>query len=474
MGREYRAGLAAGVFVASASLIGAPVAPPPPGLQVRAVELAGVDTADSALGDGTALIVGGSGLATPGQVYADAADSLYLAPHGFTGTTQVVTTPEELYPFFGPFGGTLDDSVAEGEQILDTTILAQFHDGNLNAENPAVVFGYSQSAIIESLLQSKLANQGVPSDDVHFVLIGDVSAPNGGLVERFNLPDNAQPTLPSLGITFTGAGPADLYPTDVYTYEYDGFADFPRYPIDFLSDLNAVLGIAFEHATYLGLTSEQINDAILLPGSESLGADTLTNYYMIPTQGLPLLDPLLLFGRGGRALYDLLEPDMRILINLGYGSVTDGWSQGDANVPTPLGFLPDTNTLDAILAQLPRALTDGWQQGVWDFLGDLTHTSNPSPGFFAELERAAEAFAGTKFSAFFSTPTTMQNLFDTFPPHTGIPAIDVSTALLVNLPEIDYSIFTADLADGNLVNAIGVPIAADVGILPLALLGATL
>ncbi|KAA8962732.1 PE-PPE domain-containing protein [Mycobacterium sp.] len=472
MGGEYRAGIAAGL-VTGVGLIGVLAAPPPPGPGV-AVKPASVDTADSALGDGTALIVGGSGLTTPGPAYADAADALYLAPRGFTGTTQVVTTPEELYPFFGPFGGTLDDSVAEGEKILDTTILTQFRGGNLSAENPAVVFGYSQSAIIESLLQSKLASQGVPSDDVHFVLIGDVSAPNGGLVERFNLPDNAHPTLPSLGITFTGAGPADLYPTDVYTHEYDGFADFPRYPIDVLSDLNALLGIAFEHTTYLGLTSEQISDAIVLPGSESLGADTLTNYYMIPTQGLPLLDPLLLLGGGGRALYDLLEPDMRILVNLGYGSITDGWSQAAANVPTPLGFLPDTDTLDSILTQLPHALADGWQQGVSDFLDDVIHPSNPSPGFVPELARAAVAFVGTKLSAFFSTPTTAQDLFDTFPPHTGIPVIDVTSALLVNLPEIDYSIFTADLAAGNLENAIGVPIAADLGILPLALLGAAL
>jgi len=65
-------------------------------------------------------------------------------------------------------------------------------------------------------------------------------------------------------------------------------------------------------------------------------------------------------------------------------------------------------------------------------------------------------------------------LFDTFPPHTGIPPLDVATALLISLPEIDYNVFTSDLADGNLMDAIGVPIAADLGILPLALIGAAL
>ncbi|MBS9533815.1 PE-PPE domain-containing protein [Mycobacterium sp. M1] len=464
MRRTYRPLCVAAVL--GAGLVVAAPAAPLPGTQRHELLLA---SADAPLGDGIAFVMGGSGLATPGQAYADAVNALYLAPLGFTGTTQIVTTPEELYPFFGPFGGTLDKSLAQGGQALDDAIMAKFHAGELSSEHPAVVFGWSQSAIIASQVQSQLADQGVPSDDVRFVMIGDVSAPNGGLLERFNLPDNAQPSLPSLGITFSGAGPSDLYPTDVYTHEYDGFADFPQYPVNVLADLNALLGIAFEHTTYLGLTADQIGDAILLPTS---AADTLTDYYMIPANGLPLLDPLLFFGSGGKAVYDLLEPDMRILVNLGYGSITDGWSQGDADVPTPLGFLPDSATLHTLAAQLPQALLDGWQQGVTAFAADLTHPDNTTPGFLTELSALTKIIPGTQLSEFFSTPTTAADLFDTFPPHTGIPALDIASAVLINLPQIDYSVFTSELADGNLLDAIGIPIAADLGILPLALLGA--
>jgi hypothetical protein len=46
--------------------------------------------------------------------------------------------------------------------------------------------------------------------------------------------------------------------------------------------------------------------------------------------------------------------------------------------------------------------------------------------------------------------------------------------LLVTLPEIDYNVFTSDVASGDYLDAIGVPIAADLGILPLALIGAAL
>jgi hypothetical protein len=95
---------------------------------------------------------------------------------------------------------------------------------------------------------------------------------------------------------------------------------------------------------------------------------------MIPTEQLPLLEPLLLFGSGGKALYDLLEPDMRILVDLGYGSLTEGWNQGPADVATPVGLFP-TN-IDP--TQLLAALSNGAQQGITDFIQDLQHPE-PAP-----------------------------------------------------------------------------------------------
>ena len=465
-----------GVALVGAGLIAVPpLVPPSPGVQVRAVRLTSGDTADSPLGDGTALIMGGSGLETPGQTYANAIDAEYLAPRDFTGTTQVLSTPEALYPFLGPFTETFDQSEAQGQQILDTAILNQIATGDVDAANPVVVSGWSQSAVISSLLQPELASQGVPSDDVHFVLVGDESAPNGGMLERFDLPGGTQPSIPSLGLTFSGPEASDLYPTDVYTHEYDGFADFPQYPINPLSDLNAVLGIVFEHVTYPGLTAEQVADAIQLPTS---AADTLTNYYEIPVTTLPLLEPLQLIPFVGNPLADLLNPDLSVLVNLGYGNVDDnylgGWSQGDADVPTTLGFLPSSSVLE----QVPQALANGLQQGITDAIKDLTDPNNyvySLPSWADQLGTTLEnILPGTELSVLSIVPTTFQDLFDTFPPHTGFPPLDVATALFITLPEIDYNVFTTELAAGNPVDAIGIPLAADLGILPLALIGAAL
>lgn len=83
---------------------------------------------------------------------------------------------------------------------------------------------------------------------------------------------------------------------------------------------------------------------------------------MIPTETLPLLDLLRVNPIWGNPLADLLEPSMRILVNLGYGSLTEGWNQGPANVPTSFSFdlLPSNISWD----QVNAALTDAWSQGV--------------------------------------------------------------------------------------------------------------
>jgi hypothetical protein len=214
----------------------------------------------------------------------------------------------------------------------------------------------------------QLQDQGVPSDDVHFVLVGDTANPDGGLLERFDVPVGSDPSVPSFGVTFGDATPDNLYPTDVYTLEYDGFADFPQYPIDPLSDLNAFAGMIYEHLTYLDLGSGQIQNALPL---ETTG-DTLTDYYMIQVQDLPLLDPLQLIPVVGNPLADLLQPDMKVLVNLGYGSITDGWSQGPANVPTPFELFPTNINWAEVLT----ALENGAQQGIQTAIADLENPDN--------------------------------------------------------------------------------------------------
>ncbi|OHU98131.1 PE-PPE domain-containing protein [Mycobacterium talmoniae] len=484
MSQVLRSVITTSIAMAGAGLIAvAPV--PPSGLsgQTRGVLLTGLDadTADTPLGDGAALMVGASGIPTPSQGWMNAYDALYLQPRGFTGTLQAVTTPESLYPFTFPFSETYDRSVSQGVQNVVDAVDSRIAAGGVDPANPIVITGWSQGSTVASGAMSALAAQGVPSDDVHFVILGDPNTPNGGLLERFDVPNGTDPvTVPSLGLTFGHPTPSDLYPADVYNMEYDGVADFPRYPINFLSDLNAYFGMAFNHIAYEGLTPEQIHDAVQLPVS----AGSLTDYYIIPSASLPLLDPLRLVPVVGNPLADLLQPDLRVLVNLGYGSITNGWSPGDADVATAMGFLPPQSVLD----QVPQALLNGLHQGVQDALKDVLNPANyqlVSPETMTDvlgpilgtLEKAGDLNDPSDFFHFLTAELSgienwfIQGFSEVSLTHTGIPPIDMASALFTTIPNMIGELFENELAAGNPVAAVGEPVALLAGLVPEMLVG---
>ncbi|BBX47065.1 PE-PPE domain-containing protein [Mycobacterium cookii] len=448
------------------------------------------DTADSPLGDGEALIFGATLVPTPPSQYVDAADTLYLQHLGFTGTAQSSYTPEgssALNPDTLPYGASLDQDQA----IMVSGIESQIAGGGVSAENPVVVFGYSQSSEASSLLMQQLQADGVPSDDVHFVLVGDLLNPNGGFMNTFDFPAGNTAAFTALDVPFEPATPSDLYPTDIYTLEYDGFADFPHYTTNLLSDLNAMLGFFFEHFTYLDLAPDQINNAILLPGSEALTGQGLTDYYMIPNDNLPILEPLLLIPRVGQPLYDLLQPDTQILVNLGYGSITEGWNQGPANEPTTFGLSPHIDH-----TQLADALSNGWHQGVTAALSDL-HNPGSYQDQVAPLQPFADAFytigaapqdpsftdvidgllkyAGFPLSdvTLSSSPTDIMNDISStlsYDVSSLTPLADAIKDAVTSLPTWDANIFTDQLGSGNFIDAILDPTSANTALVPYDLI----
>jgi PE-PPE domain len=290
---------------------------------------------------------------------------------------------------------------------------------------------------------------------------------------------------------FDPATPSDLYPTDIYTLEYDGFADFPHYTTNLLADLNALVGVFLTHAEYLNLTPDQINNAQLLPGSEALTGEGLTDYYLIPNDNLPILEPLLLIPGVGQPLYDLLEPDTQILVNLGYGSITEGWNQGPANVPTTFGLYPDINP-----TQLSDALSNGWQQGVTEALNDLQHPVSyqdqvaplltfadswyttgyaPQDPSFTDVVDALLKFAGFPVSevTLSSSPTDIINDISStlsYDYSATLPFVDSINALLTGLPAYDANIVTDQLDAGNLLGAILDPMSANTALVPYDLI----
>ncbi len=279
----------------------------------------------SGLPSETALIMGGTGLnplPRPGDV---AAAERFLSATYPAYTPQFLVTPEKLFPVTGLGSLTFDASVAQGVKNLDAAIMAQHALGV-----HTVVSGTSQSAMIATLemrqLETLPAALRPGTDELSFVLTGNPQRPDGGLIARLG-----GISIPFLGLTASGATPVNAYPTIDYALQYDGLADVPQYPLNLLADANALAGFFFVHSAYNAVTATQIASGVVQPVSP---ADTLTTYVLIPTQNLPLLEPLRAIPLVGNPLADLLQPDLRVLVELGYdrGAYQD--------VSAPFGLAP--------------------------------------------------------------------------------------------------------------------------------------
>jgi hypothetical protein len=472
-------------------------------LSVAAMMNTGYAHAD---GEDIGLVMGGSGLPIPGSDYVQAATGLYINHiysgdiTSFYGATDGnpfgigLPTPEGLYPLTGvhtlplnyPAGddGLPSGSTSAGQGI---TILANQIEANAANGDVSTVFGYSQSSTIAGLTMEKLeADNLIGPNDVQFLLIADPSNPNGGLLSRFDgfttTSGDTHPlelNLPSLGVSFDGATPTDDYATSIYSVEYDGFTDFPKYPINFLSDLNAFLGIESIHGHYLdfpldgsGPSPSDIANAFLLPGSANYvpdpNPDSLTDYYMITTLGGQDVTPPLV-ALLPAPLQALLGPDLTYLINLGYGDGSTGYSvdvDSPADVNTPFGLFPDVSLSD-IFTNLAAKTQDGIT-AFEAYLADpaplsSTLDSASTGANFTEFLSALTADPTATFTDFVNAITTASSAAYS----ALLPTADINT-LVTSMPAYDLSLFSANIATGDLADAFGLPLAADTALLTLA------
>jgi PE-PPE domain len=141
---------------------------------------------------------------------------------------------------------------------------------------------------VASLAEQQLAHDGIPSDALRFVLIGDTASAEGGFLNSFigSLPTEDQPgvieiaDLLGFGNLLGATTPDNLYPTDVYTITNDGWADWPsNIDTSLTADYLAYTGMSLEHLEYLGLTPEMISSA-------SQTVEGLTTYFTIADPGL--------------------------------------------------------------------------------------------------------------------------------------------------------------------------------------------
>lgn len=317
-----------------------------------------------------ALVVGGTTFPLPdaryvGSIMTDFLDNPALSPLiGALG--QSIYTPEQFWPVTPQLGNlTLGQSVAQGVQLLNTAVNTE-----LSAGNNVIVYGTSQGSLVATNEIRNLMAMADPPDPskLSFFLTGDPGNPNGGFFERF-------PGLyiPLFDVLLNGATPPDSpYPTVIFTNQYDMVGNLPRYVLNPVSDLNAFMGFALFHGAhdYVDLTPGQIANAVQLPTSP--GYTGSTRYYELLTQNLPLVAPLRLYVPQpyGNALADLLQPDLRVFADMGYGS-------GEyADIPTPASLFELPNPF-TIVPYLAHGAVQGPQAALVD-LGVLPPSMMPT------------------------------------------------------------------------------------------------
>jgi hypothetical protein len=263
-------------------------------------------------------------------------------PRPFTN----VDYPASAFPLTGLFSPTADQSHAIGRAELAKDVTA----------DPApVIFGYSQGASVVTLYKrdfNALYANPLPGTTIPyptFVVIGNITRPNGGFFARIPGLHISIIGLRLYGATPTetaGAAPGQITTHDIVG-QYDGAADFPAYPANLLALANAVFGTLYVHANYQHLG---FSDAV------SQGQHGDTAYYMIPAKLLPLLRPLAQLGVP-TPLLAALDAPLRVLVEAGYDRAA---SPGQ---PTPAGLIPAFNPL-ALAINLARAIPNGIDDGL--------------------------------------------------------------------------------------------------------------
>jgi hypothetical protein len=283
----------------------------------------------------TALIMGGTShpLSTPPdstdfvKAYMDSAVDNYIDPDPTTEPNPPINRVAVIYPAqFFPVSGltTFDDSVQEGRSNLHRCLRGQagcsinpsVGSTAPDADDEFIVFGYSQSAVVASLVKLDLINGAPPGgpQSAEFFLIANAMRPNGGILAR----GFEGMTIPGLGITFHGPTPTSscqdagpCYETTDVAAQYDLFGgDAPAVPWNLLSWVNS-------GAAYFYLHGEVPSRSLADPTTIDQGVFGDTDYYLIPARRLPLLMPLAQLGVPGPILA-VLDAPLREIVEAGY------------------------------------------------------------------------------------------------------------------------------------------------------------
>lgn len=290
-----------------------------------------------------------------------------LVPGYFTGDT--VTRIDYPAALVG-----MDKSIA----VAAAGIVA----GIADTVGPLIVAGFSQGAVAVGYAKQALMDlppeQRPDPELLSFLTIGDPSGPGGifrsllGRVPVIELTPFIPPDTP--------------YRTVIVNGEYDGWGDYPDRPTNVLSVVNALLGTVYVHGRYEsipgGLDLAAVPRANITTVVNSLGGSTTS--YLVPTEKLPLVQPLRDIGIP-EPVVAAIEKPLKVVVD-------DGYSRNDvahtaAVVPRSATSLRADPPLESVVGQ-PDSVAAESEAGT-----------PPEPVTAGEPEQDAQAGPGERDDA---------------------------------------------------------------------------
>ncbi|MGB7506490.1 MAG: PE-PPE domain-containing protein, partial [Mycobacterium sp.] len=229
------------------------------------------------------------------------------------------------------------------------------------ADGPKIVYAFSGGArIATAWLTEHAAESTIAPDELSFLLLGNGTRKHGGL-STWVLGDSI-------------VAPPTRYEVIDVAREYDPIADFPTNPFNLLAMANALAGFNVIHMDY--------RDVDLDDPDNYVWTENNTTYVFVPTQNLPLLQPLRNLGLGWVA--DQWEAPLRAIIDTAYRrTYLPAQPQGEQGS-------------DALGSAAARSAVAS--AGLMSDGGDAT-TPVKSEGLATDPERATDAPAATPAAA---------------------------------------------------------------------------
>ena len=290
-----------------------------------------LSTATGASASNSAVVIGGIG--------AGSMSDLLMAPligGALMGQERVnVNWPAQAGPMTGTgdlsLGASIDIGITNLTASIDTALAKLSRDANgnvIDGEKVTVVGLSAGSLVVNEVLRNMIASGQVTNpNEISFILVEDSSRQklikDSSYNKKFDYTYHLPPVVP--------------YDVVVVTGEYDGMADLPDRPWNFLAVANAMAGAIFVHVPvmYADLSTVPVENITVTVNSSG----GTTTHYLVPTTTLPLvqMDP----GLKSR------EAELKIKIDQGY-SRNDVVTTPTATTLAATAPVADTSDSDSV------------------------------------------------------------------------------------------------------------------------------